>query len=279
MLEVTVGFSAVRLGGGLLLATLFSAAAWRAGALSTTGALAAAIIGGFVYGFAGLPWAILMVAFFASSSMLSRLFTGRKREVMQVFAKGERRDHAQVLANGGAAALALIGLLLGLVPISLAWVAFAASLATVNADTWATELGVLSSSSPRLVTTGRKVSPGTSGGVSLLGSLAALGGAFLVAFFAALLLRPLNLIPLVALLTLIGFIGSYADSLLGATVQAIYYCPECEKETERYPMHPCGAETIHRRGWRWLNNDWVNFLSSFVSAFMAAGLFVLLGMG
>ena len=41
-----------------------------------------------------------------------------------------------------------------------------------------------------------------------------------------------------------------------------FSCDGCGKETERHPLHTCGAPTRHRRGWRWLNNDWVNFLSS-----------------
>jgi len=54
-------------------------------------------------------------------------------------------------------------------------------------------------------------------------------------------------------------LGALFDSLLGATVQAIYYCPACQKETERNPVHSCGTETTQIRGWTWLGNDWVNF--------------------
>jgi uncharacterized membrane protein len=71
-----------------------------------------------------------------------------------------------------------------------------------------------------------------------------------------------------------GLVGSLVDSLLGASVQAIYYCPSCTKETESR-LHGCGSSTLHRRGWRWLNNDVVNFLSSFVGALVAGGLFLL----
>ena len=48
------------------------------------------------------------------------------------------------------------------------------------------------------------------------------------------------------------------DSLLGATVQVIYTCPACGKETERHPLHACGTQTVYKRGWRWMNNDAVN---------------------
>ncbi|MCW5888854.1 MAG: DUF92 domain-containing protein, partial [Anaerolineales bacterium] len=44
--------------------------------------------------------------------------------------------------------------------------------------------------------------------------------------------------------------------------QAIYYCPNCKKETEQHPQHTCGTPTRLQRGWAWLNNDWVNLLSA-----------------
>jgi uncharacterized membrane protein len=61
------------------------------------------------------------------------------------------------------------------------------------------------------------------------------------------------------LITFAGLAGSLFDSFLGATVQAMYYCPADKKETEKHPLHTCGTQTIRIRGWNWLNNDWVNF--------------------
>jgi uncharacterized membrane protein len=134
-------------------------------------------------------------------------------------------------------------------------------MAAVNADTWATELGVLNPTQPRLITSGKHVERGASGGISLYGTVAALAGAGLIAVLGTIL-TPYSfagscLLPF-ASLTLAGFLGALFDSLLGASVQGIYYCVQCQKETERHPKHLCGSATRQLRGWGWLNNDLVN---------------------
>lgn len=252
--------SLIQVGVGFGLALIISLAAYAVRSLSRSGALAATLLGTAVFGLGGLPWAALLLGFFMSSSLLSRLFRRRKQSVEEKFSKGSRRDAAQVAANGGIAGL--LAVVQAVFPHSpLPWLAAAAALAAANADTWATELGVLSPVKPRLITTGKVVEMGTSGGLSLLGTLAAAGGAAFIALLAVLF--PPAGMPLapgwVALLvTLGGLLGSLVDSLLGATVQAIYTCPQCAKETERHPLHTCGTPTLPLRGWRWLNNDGVN---------------------
>jgi uncharacterized protein (TIGR00297 family) len=250
---------------GLLLSALVSFLAWRAGALTPSGTIAAWLCGGLIFGLGGLPWAALLLAFFISSSLLSRAFSRRKAELSEKYSKGSRRDWGQVLANGG------LGALLALVHAafpgqSWAWAAYVGAMAAVNADTWATELGVLSRSAPRLITTGREVERGTSGGVTGLGYLAITGGAVFIGVVAALFSPGLSRPALLAGALLGGLAGATFDSLLGATVQAIYYCPVDRKETERHPLHSCGAETLHIRGWKWLDNDLVNFACSLAGA-------------
>jgi uncharacterized protein (TIGR00297 family) len=243
---------------GFLLAIAVSYGAYRAHSLSLSGAIAAVLTGALIFGVGGWQWAILLLAFFISSSALTRAFKKRKTGLNEKYSKGGQRDAAQVFGNGGLAAM-FAALHYSFPDSAWVWLAFAASLAAVNADTWATELGVLNPHSPRMITNpARVVEKGTSGGVSLVGTLAALAGAGLIGLLAVLVAPTPTSIGAGLLVTLAGLAGSLFDSLLGATVQAIYQCPSCNKETERHPLHTCGSPTVLKRGWRWLDNDIVN---------------------
>ena len=260
---------------GTFLGVLVGYAAWRFHALNRSGAWAAGIVGALVFGLGGFPWAMLLLTFFISSSALSRAFARRKAALSEKFSKGSQRDWGQVLANGGLGAF--LAIIYAFFPESIwPWIAFSGAMAAVNADTWATELGVFSSTLPRLITNGRPVERGTSGGVTFLGYLAALGGALLVGLVAVPFTTTTAAFALLGIVALAGLSGSTFDSFLGATVQAIYYCPHCQKETERHPVHTCGTGTTRLRGWRWLNNDMVNFACSLVGAIVAIGLWRLM---
>ena len=164
----------------VVLAAGFAAAGWRAGALTATGALAATLVGTGVLTSAGWPGAAVLGAFFVSSSGMSLV---RPPAPAVGDAKGDRRDHWQVLANGGPAAL---GALLARDQPTLALWTTTASLAAAAADTWATSIGAWSRSMPRHLLTWRPVPPGTSGGITPYGCLGAAGGALLVAGTGAL---------------------------------------------------------------------------------------------
>lgn len=254
---------------GFLAAIVIAAAAYRVHALSKSGAAAAVLVGAVIFGVGGWAWAALLLAFFTTSTALTRAFKKRKTGVSEKFSKGGQRDAGQVLGNGGLATL-FAGLHYFFPTEPWVWLAFAASLAAVNADTWATELGVLSPNPPRMLTNLRKtVEKGTSGGVSLVGSLAALAGSALIGGLAAALHPTPSAWAAVGIVTLAGFLGAFFDSFIGATVQAMYHCPACNKETERHPLHACGAPTTLKRGWPWLNNDWVNFACGAFAAAVA----------
>lgn len=258
---------------GFLIAVVISFLAYRAHGLNKSGVFAAAVMGTIIFGIGGWQWAILLITFFITSSALSRAFKNRKQGLEEKFSKGHERDAGQVFGNGGVATVFV--LIHALYPEStLSWIGFAASLAAVNADTWATELGVLNPTPPRMITDLRKrVEKGTSGGVSLFGTFASLLGSALIALLAVLL-SPTHLLNMghFLLITASGLAGSLFDSYLGATVQAMYFCPTHNRETEKHPLHTCGTETIQIRGWSWLNNDLVNFACGAFGAVVALAI-------
>ncbi len=264
----TIAFVPPAMGLGAALALAIGVAAWLKGSLSPSGVLGAVITGTLLFGLGGWVGGLALVGFFVSSSLLSKLLRARKARAEEDYAKTGTRDLGQALANGGVAAAACLAL--GLTGDTRFLAAALGALAAANADTWATELGVLSRTAPRLITTFRKVEPGTSGAISLMGTLAAVGGAAFVAVVGALA-DPVwwRTLPWIALG---GLAGSFLDSLLGATLQGVYWCPTCGRETERR-VHACGTPTRPHRGWGWLGNDLVNLLATLLGAavgFLAA---------
>lgn len=234
-------------------------------ALSVSGAWAAAVIGFLLFGFGGGYGAAALLLFFVTSSGLSRL--GKKRKDALAFEKGGERDAMQAIANGGVAAFGAA--LLPFFP-GQGWViaAILGALAAANADTWATELGALAQGKPRMITTFQPAPTGASGAISLPGTLAALAGAALLGGLA--LGWGIGWRGAVAV-TLGGFVGSFVDSYLGATIQAQYRCTTCESLTEG--TSHCGQATVLARGLPRVNNDVVNLAATVSGAIIAAAAF------
>ena len=231
----------------------------RAG-LTTDGAIAAVIVGAACIA-AGWSWAIILIVFFLAGTAVSHTGTKAKRaRTGDVVDKGGPRDSRQVLANGGTFAAAAIA---SVVWPSHAWqIAGIGAIAASSADTWATEIGTLSTHSPRSIFRFQPVPPGTSGGVTWLGMCAAFAGAAIVALAA--FLSGWHVSTVCAAL-IGGFGGSLVDSMLGASLQLRRWCPQCSSATERR-IHTCGTKTEIAGGIRWLNNDAVNFMSSIAGA-------------
>lgn len=267
-----------RIALGLLLSAAISTLAYRRRSLNRSGVAGAVVAGTSTFGLGGISWGLSLIFFFVSSSLFSHFRAQEKAATAaDKFSKGGQRDFAQVMANGGVASLLASAHAFSKNPqASQALQAgYIGALATANADTWATELGVLSPHAPRLITNGRVTTPGTSGGITPLGTTAAAAGGLSLGLFNWLMQpkdRFARRLPLIALVS--GLAGSLFDSLLGATVQAMYYCPQCATETERQ-VHSCGTQTLFLRGSRHMNNDMVNFLATLcgtiVAVFLARG--------
>jgi len=257
---------------GIAGSALIAWAAWRKRALSTSGAWSAMVMGAVYFALGGPLWYGTLLIFFGTSVFWSRWkrHVRAKQEAERHYAKTGRRDAGQVWANGG------IGLALcaahAVWPEPALAAAFVGVMASVNADTWATEIGALSRTQPRSVLTGRAVPAGTSGGVTPLGTAAALAGAALIGVSAALLgggeATGLPAAALIGAAAVAGLAGALADSVLGAWQQAMYRCLTCGALTER-AVH-CGEPALHAQGRRWMTNDLVNLLSSLFAGALAA---------
>ncbi len=221
---------------GLALSTAAALAGRALRLLTRSGAVAAVAVGTLIFGSGGWRPAGLLVLFFATSSLLTRFHAARKPHPEHTAG----RNGAQVLANGAVAAV--LSVWNGISPAPWIWTALAGAIAASTADTWATELGLLSKTPPRLITarllrTDAVVPPGTSGGVTWLGTIAACAGAALIAASSTVWLGT----PF-APVWLAGFLAMTLDSILGASVEGRL---------------------------RWMTNDTVNFIATAVGAILA----------
>jgi len=215
--------------------------------LTSGGVAAAACVGGAVVWGLGWGGVIPLFAFLLSGSLLTRL--GGVHE--------GPRTARQVVANGGVAAVAALAHL---------WPAAAGAIAAATADTWATEIGARARNQPILITTGQRVPSGTSGGITPLGTAGGMVGAMLMAGIAAVVAAQLRWRG-AGVVVAAGVTGMFTDSLLGATLQARYACPQCGRVMEHAGF--CHAPVRLVRGWRWLDNDAVNLIGSLAGALTA----------
>jgi uncharacterized protein (TIGR00297 family) len=239
---------------GLGLAAGAAFAARLTGLLTTGGALAAVGIGTAVFAGGGWGLALTLIAAFALTGAATRY---RRREKIQPEQPEHRRGRSaiQVFANGLIpAALAVTG---AAFDFSWALVGATGAIAASTADTLATEIGLLSVSGPRLITTGKMVARGRSGGITAVGTISGAGGAI----FVGVLGLGRGWAPVAAG----GIAGMIIDSLLGATVQARYRCSACGEEGEMTEC-ACGGTRTLAGGISWMTNDAVNLLMAATGA-------------
>lgn len=243
--------------GGLAAGGGLAVLASRWSLLTPRGAGTAGLFAAALVALGGRAWVVPGLIFFGLSSGLSVLPHPSEQE------NSPRRTIRQVLANGGVA-WALLGLW-SVLPSEVVWaraacyIGFVGALAAAAADTWATELGTRWARRPWSLRTLRPVAPGTSGAVSLLGSLGgALGAATVVG--SAALLGEVGAGSAGGILVG-GLLGMAVDSLVGATLQG-HYRAGAEAPWRETPVP--GAESL--RGWRVVDNNVVNLIGTIVGA-------------
>jgi uncharacterized membrane protein len=296
-----------RASGSVTLGFLLALIGYKKKSLDLSGAVSASLVGVLTI-FSGVRYGMTLAFFFFSGSAVTKVQSEVKKQVDEHFKEGGGlRDFVQVMANGlvptmlAAASLYSLGGLSFIanttgagafaeaiissggsnssmnnattkVASTLA-VAFLSYFSCCGGDTFASELGVLSKSKPRLITTfcRKEVEPGTNGGVSLLGVVASIFGGLVAASGWALGAYITSGVRTEILYALIigafgGFFGSFVDSVLGATVQYSGYCRERKKVVSKP-----GPTVTKISGLEILSNSGVNVLSaSFIAVAFGA---------
>ena len=174
-------------------------------ALDLFGSIFMIIMGIIIILFAGVNWLVLIFIFM----FLGLVSTKYKHEYKKDIGVYEgTRSLKNVISNG-------------IVPFVMAafgnYGGFIGSIATATADTLASEVGVVQQ--PRLITTMKKVPPGTDGGISIIGTAAGIIGAGIIGVSAYLLgIFPDPFVTL-KISIIAGTVGCFVDSLLGAVLE------------------------------------------------------------
>ena len=238
----------------LLVWTITSAivfyGAYKFKSLSESGVLSAYAMGIIIFGTGGFMWIIPILIFFILSSALSKL--PKTENTLQ---KNSRRDIIQIIANGGAATI--ISVINFYYPNNQLFIVYLAVIAVATADTWASEIGLFSPWNPIHVTKLKTVAKGTSGGISLLGTLGSVLGATVIGITGIQLGLPSSLLGIIIIT---GTAGSLVDSLIGGSIQANFQCAECNNITEK--RKHCNLPSMHLSGLYMVDNDMVNFLNT-----------------
>ena len=239
---LTIWATAFALNGVLI------ALAQRVPLLTRAGWCHAAILGTILWGCLGWQGWTAVVLYLALGSLVTKVGFQQKQRQGLAEARGGRRSPANVW--GSAAVGAVLALLIGsgLGPKPLLLVGFSASFAAKLADTFGSEIGKRYGRTTVLITTLRRVPPGTEGAVSLEGTLAsAIGSLVMTAVVVAVQLVPAG--PVAWLVAAVGLLATLLESLLGALLQ------------ERTP---------------WLTNELVNAIQTAVAALLAMAALVVL---
>lgn len=261
---------------GVFIATSLALRAIKRKSLSPSGAIAAWLVG-FLSVATGLRGFVLLF-FYQIGTWATKYKKSLKEKKDSTAAEGAARGASQVLS------CSIIAVVLSLVrtwycgeeePIDFDKDPLAASLtcailahhATCLADTLASELGILATQMPVMITQPwRSVPPGTNGGVTLIGFMWSCVGGLLMGLSQIFMdrisgLSPLNVAFTLVYGTLCGLVGSLLDSLLGASIQATYYDSDTKRVYHASAERPNTAKLRLLSGANVLNNEQVNLAS------------------
>ncbi|KYQ91378.1 hypothetical protein DLAC_08334 [Tieghemostelium lacteum] len=282
---------------GLAIVGYIVYSGYKKKSLSKDGAIAALLVA-MISVYANNSFAAQLLLFYYSSSKLTKFKSSVKKQLEDQHQEGGNRNYTQVLSNSAPAVVYCLlyhfttNRLTTYVDYTYDYygsfliVAVLAHFACCNGDTWASELGILSSSNPILITKLRRVPKGTNGGVSTLGLFASLAGGLFIGFVQYIStmiyssfypdeIQKLQLtnqfFSILLISSFAGLFGSILDSILGATLQYSVWSEKkqlilCDDNIEKTDK----KEVKHISGYKVLDNHQVNFLSSLATALICA---------
>jgi uncharacterized protein (TIGR00297 family) len=224
---------------------------YRLKILTRMGSLTAYILGFYLTGVLGLNWVVPVILFFITSVAFTKIHDAKARKRT----KSDPRNAWQVTAN---IMWAVISSILYLITKNDVFVyLFIVFVAAVTADTWASELGPVFHKRSFSFSDMKMHEAGTTGGISLAGTMAAFAGALMISAVSWYLFFSIWSWPDILLLSFAGLLACFADTFLGAFVEEkIMKMPYFQKENSHSHLSP---------------NDLVNLLGS-LSAVLFYGL-------
>ncbi|KAK8796781.1 hypothetical protein WA588_000908 [Blastocystis sp. NMH] len=291
---------------GVILVTLVALKAFHKHSLSYGGACSAIVVGS-IHILAGWRYAVLLIFFFLTSSKLTKMWSSVKRQREDDFVFGGERNGMQVLSNSFVPTLlcvyviyarsGLSSTLYGRIPYQESMLILPMVLAyycECSADTWGSEVGILSTKPYLYFIPSMPVPPGTNGGISALGMCAALCAGLLMSVLYAVMEPSYPLLPFSTCLMVCmvaSVMGTFLDSFLGSVFEESWWCStrRCVIHFEEHACEKC--EEARRKGERVsghspskcglvcgrpvMNGSFVNLLSSsLTSVLIGVFLFV-----
>ena len=202
----------------LIVNTALIALAHRLPLLTHLGWVHAGVLGTVLWGSLGWSGWLSVVLYLGLGSAVTKLGIKDKQQRGLAEARDGRRSPVNVWGSAATGATLALFVSAGIEPKEWCLVGFAASFAAKLADTFGSEIGKRWGRSPRLITSLRRVAPGTEGAISLEGTAASALGSLLM----AAVMWALDVVPsltLFGVVGVVGFVATLAESVLGALVQ------------------------------------------------------------
>lgn len=186
--------------------------------LTRTGWIHAGVLGTILWGCLGWRGWLAVVIYLILGSFVTRIGYAKKQRDGLAEARGGRRGPENLWGSAATGAILAILIKSGIGTQPILLIGFCASFSAKLADTFGSEIGKRWGRNAFLITTLRPVPSGTDGAISLEGTFASAIGSTIM----TLSMFKLNLLPsvgLVILVSIVGFISTILESILGALVQ------------------------------------------------------------